>query len=87
MIKSVRGMTIFSKAANSSAAPTRKAAKTRGLTNPSQGATIARESTLPPVAAWTDPSVPRCFRPLPRTLALPPRETRPNVRTHTKPQP
>ena len=41
-----------------------RVAKTRGLTTPSQGGNIARENTLRRVAAWTERSVPRCFRPV-----------------------
>ena len=42
----------------------RSVAKTRGLTTPSQGGDIARENTLRRVAAWTQRSVLRCFRPV-----------------------
>jgi hypothetical protein len=42
----------------------RSVAKTRGLTTPSQGGDIARENTLRRADAWTERSVPRCFRPV-----------------------
>ena len=41
-----------------------RVAKTRGLTTPSQGGLIARANTLRRVAAWTERSVPMCFRPV-----------------------
>ncbi|HMD71618.1 MAG TPA: FtsX-like permease family protein [Bryobacteraceae bacterium] len=49
--------------------PSRESAKTRGLTTPSQGATVSRQSTPPRAAAWTEPSVPSGFRPV-RALPL-----------------